>query len=146
MPKKVMKVRGNPRRTSLRAACAVAILLVALAGCGGGGDSRPVATTDAHTSPAGVVRTVSVFNREPAKPSPSANNLRAGLVKGQIPGGTVKATVLSDENCAPDEQGISHCLNRVRLPDGQTVTVRHPHNMNDVPCLVPGEKVLMHRG
>lgn len=128
------------------AACAATILTVALAlalaGCGGG-DSRPAAS-DAHSPPADVTRTVLVYDHEPA-PSPSHDKLHAGLLKGEIPDGTVKATVLSDENCEPDAKGISHCLNRVRLANGRTVTLRHPHNMNDVPCLVPGEEVLVSR-
>jgi hypothetical protein len=49
--------------------------------------------------------------------------------------------VLTDKQCQPDGAGISHCLNAIRLASGQTITVRHPHRMSDVPCLTPGEHV-----
>ena len=91
------------------------------------------------------MRTVLVFGKEPASPSPSATNLHAGLEKGKLPGGQVVGTVLTDEDCAPDAHGISHCRNAVRLPGGSKIVLRHPHAMMDVPCLEPGEKVLLHR-
>jgi hypothetical protein len=132
--------------------CAGIILVVALAGCGGSSSgSSPTsaktpstATPGAAKSAAAKLRTVRVYASEPA-PSPSATDLRARVEKGTLPSGTVKATVLSDENCEPDAQGISHCRNRVRLASGQTLTLRHPHDMNKVPCLAPGEKILLSR-
>ena len=42
--------------------------------------------------------------------------------------------VLSDEDCGADIRGISNCLNRIRLADGTKISVRHPHDMRDVPC------------
>jgi hypothetical protein len=75
-------------------------------------------------------------------PSPSnSDGLRAKLVKGRMPTAAVEATVLSDEECQADAHGFSHCLNRLRLPDGSEILVRHPHNMTLVPCLAPGEHV-----
>ena len=75
-------------------------------------------------------------------PSPSDfDGLHAKLIGGTMPAATTEATVLSDEQCEPDGQGISHCLNRLRLPDGSEIAVRHPHNMDGVPCLAPGENV-----
>lgn len=124
--------------------CAGLILVVVLASCGSKGKSASTALTSAQAPSAGKLRTVRVFAHEPA-PSPSATDLRARLEKGTLPAGTVKATVLTDENCEPDAQGISHCRNRVRLASGQTVSLRHPHDMNQVPCLAPGEKVLLSR-
>ena len=53
------------------------------------------------------------------------------------------ATVLTDENCAPDRYGVSHCLNRLRLATGRVFTVRHDHNMHNDPCLSPGERVVI---
>jgi hypothetical protein len=53
--------------------------------------------------------------------------------------------VLTDEDCEPDAQGISHCRNVVRLPDGSKVVLRHPHAMMEVECMEPGEKVLLRR-
>ncbi|MGZ4137590.1 MAG: hypothetical protein ACXVPX_08475 [Actinomycetota bacterium] len=59
------------------------------------------------------------------------------------PAGPMMATVLSDANCAPDADGVSHCLNRLRLDSGSELTVRHNHRMIEVPCLSPGERVLV---
>ncbi len=136
-------------RTSLRmrliATCAAIVLVVGLAACGGGQTSPSSSSTGAHATPGDVARTVVVFNHEPAAPSPSPLNLHAGLEEGKLPEGTVEATVLTDEDCAPDPQGISHCRNEVQLASGQTLVLRHPHEMQKVPCLAPGEKVLLRR-
>jgi hypothetical protein len=67
--------------------------------------------------------------------------MRALLLAGRLPAGVVTATVLTDEDCAPDAQGVSHCRNKLRLPSGKTIEVRHPHRMHDVPCMTPGESV-----
>ncbi len=75
-------------------------------------------------------------------PSPSdSDGLHAKLVGGTMPTAAVQATVLTDEECEADARGISHCLNRLRLPDGSELEVRHPHDMAMVPCLAPGEHV-----
>ena len=75
-------------------------------------------------------------------PSPSnSDGLRAKLVSGTMPTAAVDATVLTDEECQPDTHGLSHCLNRLRLPDGSEIQVRHPHDMTLVACLAPGEHV-----
>jgi hypothetical protein len=75
-------------------------------------------------------------------PSPSsADGLHAKLVSGTMPTAPVQATVLTDEECQADARGISHCLNRLRLPNGSEIQVRHPHDMTLVPCLAPGEHV-----
>jgi hypothetical protein len=58
-----------------------------------------------------------------------------------MPHAALDGTVLSDEDCAADAMGISNCLNRIRLEDGRTIAVRHPHDMREVPCLAPGEPV-----
>ena len=136
----------NSRRTRLIGAYAATVLAVALvvAGCGGGSSSSPAGAQTTNATDDGRMRTVLVFNREPA-PSPSATNLHAGLLKGRLPDGPVQATVLTDEDCAPDRQGISHCRNAVRLAGGRTVVLRHPHEMHLVPCLEPGETVLLRR-
>jgi hypothetical protein len=129
----------------LTGAWAATALLVALAGCGGGASAPPSSSQagEEATAAAGI-RTVRVFDHVPA-PSPSATELRAGLEKGAIPDRPVVATVLTDEDCAPDAQGISHCRNVVRLAGGGAVVLRHPHEMQQVPCLEPGEKVLLRR-
>ena len=62
------------------------------------------------------------------------------LVRGQYPDGASQATVRTDENCAPDAQGVSHCLNELDL-GGATIVVQHHHKMSLTPCLTPGETV-----
>jgi hypothetical protein len=64
-------------------------------------------------------------------------------ISGSAPKTPVAGTVLTDENCEPDRYGVSHCLNRVALTGGGTLTVRHDHNMGNDPCLSPGEKVVV---
>lgn len=55
------------------------------------------------------------------------------------------ATVLTDDNCEPDQHGISHCLNELRYEDGTVATVRHDHSMATDACLSPGERVIVAR-
>ncbi len=44
------------------------------------------------------------------------------------------------ENCTPDQNGVSHCLNE--LDFGTTkVVVQHHHTMARTSCLTPGEVV-----
>lgn len=131
-------------RTRTIWALAAAIALVALAGCGGGGSS-PTSTQEASGVAAETeTKTILVFAHEPS-PSTSPTHLRAGLEKGRFRGGRAEATVLTDEDCMPDQQGISHCRNVVRLADGRILVLRHPHDMDKVPCLEPGETVLLRR-
>jgi hypothetical protein len=138
-------------KSLLIAALAAAVFVLALAGCGEG-NSGPASTAssttaagaEAGTTTAQARRTITVYNHEPA-PSPSPVKLNAGLEKGKLPDGRVAGTVLTDEDCAPDAEGISHCRNVVRLANGSKVVLRHPHAMMEVQCLEPGEKVLLHR-
>ncbi len=67
----------------------------------------------------------------------------AVLLGGAMPHGTVQATVTTDENCAPDARGYSHCRNDLRLADGSVLHLRHNHQMGMVGCLTPGEKVIV---
>jgi hypothetical protein len=69
----------------------------------------------------------------------------AVLLSGAMPHGTVQATVTTDENCAADAQGYSHCRNDLRLADGSVLHLRHNHRMDMVSCLAPGEKVMVKR-
>ena len=55
----------------------------------------------------------------------------------------MSAVVLTDTRCDPDATGMSHCLNRMRLADGTVVTAQHDHRMMNMPCLSPGEHVLL---
>lgn len=82
-------------------------------------------------------RTVVVHRTD--KPS-QPDELHGTLVKGTLPAGEHEAEVLSDRNCAPDSEGISHCLNELALGK-KHITIRHHHRMSEVPCLRPGEMV-----
>lgn len=66
--------------------------------------------------------------------------LMANLERGHLPAEAAQATVLTDANCQPDQDGVSHCLNELDLGTAKVV-VRHHHKMSEVPCLTPGEKV-----
>lgn len=131
----------NDHRLLLTAIGAAAVLAL-IAGCGGGGSSEP--SSAAGEGEAAALRTVLVKDRVGA-PSPSATSLHAGLEEGSMPSRETTATVLTDEDCAPDPQGISHCRNEVQLSSGAIVVLRHPHDMMEVPCLEPGEKVVLRR-
>lgn len=78
------------------------------------------------------------------QPLPGTSNpagvLMTNLREGHIPAGATTATVMSDANCDPDVNGISHCLNDLNI-GGIVVTVQHHHAMTEVPCLSPGETV-----
>lgn len=66
--------------------------------------------------------------------------LMTTLVSGQYPEGATQATVRTDENCAPDQGGVSHCLNELDFGATQVV-VQHHHAMAKTPCLTPDEVV-----
>ena len=66
--------------------------------------------------------------------------LMSTLVRGQYPDGATQATVTTDENCTPDGDGVSHCLNELDFGDTKIV-VQHHHAMARTPCLTPGEVV-----
>ncbi len=119
------------------AAAGLAVAFGAVLIAGGGGSS---ATRDpAHTAPA-AVRTLLV-SATTAPVSQPGLVLHGRLMAGHMPMAATSGTVLTDEDCAPDAMGISHCRNAVRLADGRTIVVRHPHDMGRVPCLTPGEHV-----
>ncbi len=127
------------------AVVALAAVLVAVGSGGGGGGggeaTSPAAAGGDGGAATGKTRTVLVSSgREPAPSSPGPV-LHVLDLKGPVPSGPVAATVLSDENCEPDADGVSHCITRLRLADGATLTVRHPHRMMEVSCLEPGERV-----
>jgi hypothetical protein len=98
----------------------------------------------AHEQPA-YVRTLAVYTKREPAPSAHPKRMRALLTAGKLPGGVVDATVLTDENCEPDAKGVSHCSNKLKLPSGGTLTVKHPHRMHDVPCMTPEETVRVGR-
>ena len=97
-----------------------------------------------HQRPRFVRRLAVTTKAEPA-PSERPERMRALLLDGRLPVKVVKAIVLTDEDCAADAQGVSHCRNKLRLPSGRTIEVRHPHRMHEVPCMTPGETVRVYR-
>lgn len=86
------------------------------------------------------MRTVAVSSTMPM-PSAHARRLSAMLEHGVMPGHPVTAEVVTDTDCTPDAEMISHCRNVMRLEDGHEIVLRHPHSMAEVPCLAPGEQV-----
>ena len=108
-----------------------------------GTDVRKPAYVSEH--PLDVPETARTVTVSATMPMPSAHERRlsAMLEQGTMPEGPMMAEVLTDTDCAPDEHMISHCRNEVQLPDGRTIVLRHPHNMHKVPCLAPGEQVLL---
>ena len=87
-------------------------------------------------------RTVTVSATLPL-PSAHARRLSAMLEDGRMPRGPMMAEVLTDTDCAPDARMVSHCRNEMQLQDGSRIVLRHPHDMSAVPCLAPGEDVLL---
>lgn len=71
----------------------------------------------------------------------------ARVTSVQLMHGTVRhrmnAVVLTDNRCNPDGMGVSHCLNTMRLANGTVITVVHNHRMMNMPCLSPGEHVVL---
>lgn len=69
------------------------------------------------------------------------------ILEGTLPeaGTSVTAKVLSDSNCAPDEEGINHCENVIRMPDGSKLKGIDNHRMSVNRCLLAGEKVTISR-
>ena len=55
----------------------------------------------------------------------------------------MRGIVLTDTRCNPDRNGVSHCLNVIRLANGKTILVVHDHMMMFMPCLSPGEHVIV---
>lgn len=64
----------------------------------------------------------------------------AGSVQSLAAGSRV-GTVLTDTNCTPDAQGLSHCHNSIEFSDGSRITITDNHQMSRHRCLRPGEFV-----
>jgi hypothetical protein len=110
----------------------------------GGGDSAPAKPARYATEhPVSIpvdARTIRISSTMPL-PSAHARRLSAMLEQGLMPQRPMTGKVVSDTQCTPDADSISHCRNEMRLDDGSTIVLRHPHRMADVPCLAPGEVV-----
>ena len=90
-----------------------------------------------------TIRMLFVDTTDDERVSPPSGPLYASFMKGTMPSHRMMAIVQSDSNCAADAEGVSHCLNVLHLANGSVLTVRHNHRMMDVPCLSPGEHVLV---
>lgn len=91
-----------------------------------------------------ALRTVVVARQGELLPRMSEANsfLMTSMVAGDLPAAATQGVIMSDSNCQPDQDGISHCLNTMRVGT-KTVTIRHHHDMRMVPCLTPGETVTL---
>lgn len=69
------------------------------------------------------------------------------LIEGQFPknGKRVVGTVVSDTDCDPDPDGLSHCHNEIQLPGGKKITVIDSHNMHKYRCLAGGDRIELGR-
>ena len=96
-----------------------------------------------HSTPVpDTARTISLSAAMPA-PSAHARRLSAMVEAGAMPHRPMMAEVLTDTDCAPDAQMVSRCRNELELSNGKRMVLRHPHDMRNVPCLAPGERVLV---
>lgn len=105
----------------------------------------PVPPAAGHTAPQAERTLVVVTGRHEPTPSAPGTVMHALRVSGAVPARPMPGTVMSDEDCAPDAAGVSHCANKLRLANGRMLTVRHPHRMADVACMTPGERVQVRR-
>ncbi len=118
----------------------VAVVLIA-ASAGGDVQSQAGSAGEPAAAAQPQLRTVLVSEAQLPEPSVPGSPLHTLRVSGPAPDRPSAARVLTDEDCAADASGISRCLNRIRLADGDTLSVRHPHRMMEVPCLSPGERI-----
>lgn len=120
--------------------------LVALGALGGWAvlarEPGPARVAEHPTPILETMRTVVVSATMPS-PSAHARRLSAMLENGGTIDEPTAAEVLSDTDCTPDARMISRCRNEMLLPDGREIVLRHPHDMSRVPCLAPGERVLL---
>jgi len=55
----------------------------------------------------------------------------------------IKGKVMSDSDCTPDANGLSHCHNIVQLANGKKITLVDTHNMQVNRCLGAGEQITL---
>ena len=69
------------------------------------------------------------------------------VFRGEAPasGVRVTGTVMTDTDCDPDAQGLSHCHNIIDLGGGLRIEVENTHNMPVHPCLSPGQRLTVTR-
>lgn len=124
---------------------AIAVIGVVVVNSTGSRTASHEVVTASPGGATGPKRTVLVSTGHEPAPSLPGRVLHALRMAGGVPSSPTPATVISDSNCSPDARGISHCTNALRLRNGRILTVRHPHRMMEVPCLEPGEGVVVRR-
>ena len=100
--------------------------------------------TDAANTPVPHFRTadVRVQITDDAVVSRNQDPVYVQLESGVIPDNVTFLHVLTDEDCTPDAEGVSHCLNRIEFETDsgiQQAALRHHHKMSEEPCLTPGQ-------
>ena len=95
--------------------------------------SQPPAEESPPAATRPALRTVVVSETAPSQPSTPDGPVEVALLRGDAPSEPGVATVLSDENCEPDANGYSHCLNELEMEGGERIAVRHTHRMAEVP-------------
>ncbi|HSP72353.1 MAG TPA: hypothetical protein VLN26_08290 [Gaiellaceae bacterium] len=139
-------------RTYLIVSAVAGLAVVALAVAGalllaprGGESAAPVRVAGAHGAALPPGRTVAILPKGSAAVAPARQGVHGvelvRLRSGAAPARAVSGTVVTDESCAPDAAGVSHCRNDIRLASGRTISVTHDHPMASIPCLSPGERV-----
>lgn len=141
-------MRARPSRTKAKTgwmliALGVTLGVGALVGLRGDQPRAPESDTVSHGRRITEERVLIVSRTADQAISQPGEPLRAMLTGGDLPSMTTTATVMTDEDCAPDGDGVSHCTNRIRLEGGAEIVVAHPHRMADVPCLAPGERIVV---
>jgi hypothetical protein len=150
MGRNVRPKRGASARP-LIIAIVVAVVAIAIAVAATRGTARPAQQATAphfvdvneqnhHSATGGRSMVVARLGETVPGISGETGPLMTTLVRGQYPEGATQATVRTDENCAADGEGVSHCLNELDL-GGTTIVVQHHHKMSLTPCLTPGETV-----
>lgn len=125
--------------TSLLLIAVLAVILVAQPDAPPQETVAPQQTTAPHFWNDPAIRTIVVADST-QQLTRKGDVLLTELVAGTLPSDARTAKVLTDSNCAPDQNGVSHCLNELEI--GATkVTVQHHHDMRSVLCLSPGETV-----
>ena len=90
--------------------------------------------------------TVRVKITEEPKVSRGQDPVLVQLIAGEIPDGVTEVTVLTDENCQPDAQGISHCHNRIQYTTSSGTSeaiLQHHHRFSEEACLTPGQTLVL---
>ncbi len=151
MSRKVNPNRGASARPLIIAIAVVAVIAVGIVVGVTRGTAQPaqqataphlvdITQQDHHGATSGRSLVVARLGETVPGISGETGPLMTTLVRGQYPDGATHATVRTDENCAADGEGVSHCLNELDL-GGTTIVVQHLHKMSLTPCLTPGETV-----